>query len=93
MKLTALMLALGLLAIAGCSSPEGQQVAGAASDRECRPVGGATGSRMRQSLCLTAEEWAHRDAQEKAREDAQAEFFRRVGENAAQGQGPAFDSP
>lgn len=77
----------------GTSAPQGEGSAAAAGERECRPVAGATGSRMRQSVCMTAEEWAVADAKAKEREDIQSEFFRRVGENAAQGQAPAFDDP
>lgn len=94
MKTTVMVLVLALPGLVACSSTEGQDVAaGAASDRECRPVGGGTGSRMRGSLCLTSAEWEAREAREKAREDTEAEFFRRIGENAAQGQGPSFNSP
>lgn len=92
MKLALIMLAFGL---AACSSPEAptDAAAAAAQQRECRPVGGSAGSRMRATLCLTSAEWEVREARDKAREDTEAEFFRRIGENAAQGQAPAFDSP
>lgn len=88
-------LAFGLLLLAGCTTPEaGVDTAEAgANKRECRPVSGGLGSRMRQSVCKTAEEWALADAEAKEREDIQDEFFRRVGENAAQSQAPAFDNP
>lgn len=95
MKMTAVLLTLGLLLLAGCSTPAAEEgsAQSAASERECRAVGGGTGSRMRQSVCRTAEEWALADAEAKEKEDIQAEFFRRVGENAAQTQAPAFSSP
>jgi len=89
-------LSFAVLMLVGCSTPadSGDSAnATAAGDRECRPVGGATGSRMRQSVCMTRDEWALADAEAKEREDIQDEFFRRVGENAAQTQAPAFDSP
>jgi hypothetical protein len=90
-------IALILLALCcGCSTsstPEGgEEQASTGDKRECRAVGGGTGSRMRQSVCRTAEEWALADAEAKEREDIQSEFFRRVGENASQTQAPAFDS-
>jgi uncharacterized lipoprotein YajG len=88
-------LTFAVLMLAGCSTPAdtGDGTAAAESDRECRPVSGATGSRMRQSVCMTTEEWALADAEAKEREDIQSEFFRRVGENATQQPGPSFDSP
>jgi len=85
-----------LAACCGCSTPqdpEGGSAATASSARECRPVSGAAGSRLRQSVCRTQEEWALADAKAKEQEDIQAEFFRRVGENTTQGQAPAFDAP
>lgn len=89
---------LGLFMLAGCATTDdaaGTDTANAAagSDRECRAVGGGTGTRMRQSVCRTKEEWAVADARAKEQEDLQAEFFRRVGENASQTSAPAFDSP
>ena len=87
-------LAFAVLMLAGCNTPTSDgSSAAAADDRECRPVGGGTGSRMRQSVCMSKEEWAVEDAREQEREDVQDEFFRRVGENTTQQQGPAFDSP
>lgn len=89
-------LTFAVLMLAGCSTPDSGDSANAtaaAGERECRPVSGGTGSRMRQSVCMTKEEWALEDAEAKKREDIQSEFFRRVGENAAQTQAPAFDSP
>lgn len=88
-------LTFAALMLAGCSTPAdtGDGTAVAASERECRPVSGGTGSRMRQSVCMTKDEWAMADAEAKEREDIQSEFFRRVGESAAQTQAPAFDSP
>jgi len=88
-------LAFGLLMLAGCSTTadSGDVATAAAGERECRPVSGGASSRMRKSVCMSPEEWSVVDAREKAREDTQSEFFRRIGENAAQTQAPAFDSP
>lgn len=91
----ALVLALGMgLLITGCSSTgeDGGEVAG--SERECRSFA-QPGTKMRESVCRSAEQWAIIDAGEAeraGREGLVDEFFRRQGELGAQGQGPAFDS-
>jgi len=77
-----------------CSSTgdDGENVA---SDRECRSFA-QPGTKMRESICRTSEQWAAIDAGEAERaglEDLVDDFFRRQSELGAQGQGPAFDTP
>jgi hypothetical protein len=79
---------------AGCASsanPEGENTA-QASDRECRTERSA-GTKMKRSVCMSAEEWAIADARNQEKEDLQNEYFRRVRENSTQGAGPQFDTP
>lgn len=94
MKFRVVGLALGMgLLVAGCSSTgEGEEVASA---RECRTFE-TPGSKMRESVCRSKEQWAIVDAgnaENESREGLVDEFFRRQGELGAQGQGPAFDTP
>jgi len=55
---------LGMIMLAAACTPTGDRVA---SDRECRAVDSGGGSRMRQSVCLSKEQWAAIDAEEANR--------------------------
>jgi outer membrane PBP1 activator LpoA protein len=87
---TLLLSTLALLCTAcATEAPESEQVA-STQERECRTLARATGSKMRRSECHTAEEWAVLDAQAAVKKTTQDEFFRRVGEGATLGPGPAY---
>jgi len=93
---------IGILLVAGfavlgnaCTSPGEDGEAVASSERECRSFS-QPGTKMKESVCRTREQWAMIDAGEAeraSREDLTDEFFRRQTELGAQGQGPAFDTP
>jgi len=88
------MIVLGLsLLVGGCVTPDETEAESAqlaeGSQRECRS-NKSTGSRMRNPVCMTMDQWAMFDAKEKAREDIRGEFFRRVGESSTMGQGASF---
>ncbi len=70
-----LAIAVGFsLLLSACTTSDGSEVA---SDRECRTFQ-TSGSKMRRSVCMSADEWAVVDAREAERqEDADLdEFFR-----------------
>lgn len=78
-----------------CTSSGEDGEAVASSERECRSFS-QPGTKMRESICRTKEQWAMIDAGEAeraSREDLTDEFFRRQAELGAQGQGPAVDTP
>ena len=91
-RVVGLVIGMGLL-VTGCASTgEGDAVA---SDRECRSFE-QPGTKMRESICRSKEQWAvidAGDAERDAREGLVDDFFRRQSELGAQGQGPAFDTP
>ena len=75
----AAILLFGCLAVTGCTTPEGENAL-ARADRECRTTK-ALGTRMRQSVCLSKDEWAYIDAQETERlasEAATDDYLRRI---------------
>jgi hypothetical protein len=78
-----------------CSTSEASGDGDVASERECRSFE-QPGTKMRESVCRSKEQWAIVDAgnaERNNREELVDEFFRRQGELGAQGQGPAFDTP
>ena len=92
------VIALSGLALFGtaCATQEegadGEQVA---SKRECRSFS-SPGTKMKESVCRTAEQWAIIDAGEAERQGREGlvdEFFRRAGEAGAFSEGQGFDNP
>ena len=83
-----------ILLLAGCASSDntGDSTSGVASAQECRTAGSA-GTKLKRSVCMSAEEWALADAKAQESEDLKNEYFRRVRENSTQGAGPAFSTP
>jgi hypothetical protein len=69
----------------GCASEEtGQQIASADSERVCRTAS-SSGSKMRRSICRTAEEWQEIDRKARADQTTRDDFFRRARESGAMG--------
>jgi hypothetical protein len=93
LKLTSVLLVATLAGInTGCTAT-GDEVA---SDRECRAVNANRGTRMRESVCMSKEEWAAVDAREA---DQQSQnntnaFLREQLERGATGNtSPTFNMP
>lgn len=77
------------------TTEEGDDVAASGSDRECRTVA-TSGSKMRQSICMTRDQWARvdaRQAQEAVAESQTEDFFRQALEQATQSPPATFNSP
>jgi hypothetical protein len=62
------------------------------SSRECRGVS-TIGSKMKRSVCKTAEEWAKIDEEAAKESEIQNEFFRRVRESAGLSGGGTPSTP
>jgi len=89
------VVATGFVLLGTACSSTGDDSENVASDRECRSFA-QPGTKMRESICRTPEQWAAIDVGETelaGREDLVDDFFRRQSELGAQGQGPAFDTP
>ena len=74
---------LAAIILGGCTATDPE----VAKNRECRTVDSPSGSRMRESLCLTTEEWQRIDARQAtilAEGDATDEYLRRTQEYNSQ---------
>jgi hypothetical protein len=93
LKLTSAILVAALAGLTTGCTATGDEVA---SDRECRAVNSNRGTRMRESVCMSKEEWAAVDAREadqQAQNNSDA-FFREQRERGSTGStSPTFNMP
>jgi len=81
--LTLTPIVLSTMILSGCTATDPE----VARDRECRAVDSPSGSRMRESLCLSKAEWQRIDARQAAilaESDATDEYLRRTQEYNSQ---------
>jgi hypothetical protein len=93
LKLASAILVAALAGITTGCTATGDEVA---SDRECRALNTNRGTRMRESVCMSKEEWAAVDAREtdQQTENNKNAFFKEQLERAATGTtSPTFNMP
>lgn len=61
--LTLIPMAMTAIILSGCTATDPE----VARERECRTVDSATGSRMKESICMSKTQWARIDAAEAER--------------------------
>jgi len=93
LKLTSTILVAALAGITTGCTATGDEVA---SDRECRALNTNRGTRMRESICMSKEEWAVVDAREASQQEENNTnaFLREQLERGATGTtSPTFNMP